>query len=711
MSVSRRTFLKAAGASSAVLSLGFTLPSCTRDSGHATTADSGFRPNIWLEIATSGLVTIWVAEAEMGQGVYTSLPMLVAEELDTPLSTVRVLHAPTDPAYGTQSTGGSTSIRNSWKPLREAGAAARAMLVDAAAKHWGVKPAACHTDGGRVLHDASGRKLGYGDLTTLAAKEPVPAVVTLKSPNEFKILGRPFRRLDSPEKVDGSAKFCTDIVLPGLVYASVAHPPVFGSPVGNFKADDAKRVKGVREVFAIESGVAVVADNSWSAMRGARAVRFTGTGGGSLKTSHSIRDDLRSAVKREGVVTLESGNVASASSAAARTIEAEYHLPFQAHATMEPMGCTAVVKDGRCEVWASTQSPTEAKNVATRYVSGTAARLWRQASEKLLGQDTGNVVVHTTLLGGGFGRRLKQDYVAEVVQISAKVGKPVRLLWSREEDMQHDFYRSVSFHSLRAGLDATGMPVFWHHRSAGPSISKSASQNMPYAIANMRSEIHEVATPVPTGPWRSVGHSYHGFVMESFLDELAAAGKIDPVDLRIKLLSGSLRLRHVVEEAANRSGWGRGSATGRALGIAAYSCFGSHVAHVAEVGIGSGGEIRVSRVVCVVDCGMVVNPDTIVAQMESAVAFALSAALKGKITIDGGRVQQSNFDDFPILRIDEMPRVEVHILPSMEAPGGIGEPGVPPLAPAVANAIYRATGIRVRTIPVGSVREQQSPAV
>ena len=709
MPISRRSFLKAAGAASAGLTLGIVLPSLGSqpDHGEWPRTPGSFRPNIWLQITPDGLVHVRVAEAEMGQGVFTALPMLIAEELDVPLSTMRVEHATTDPVYGSQSTAGSSSVRNAWRPLREAGAAARAMLVAAAAKDWAVDPATCRTANAMVIHDSSRRKRSYAELASLAATMPLPKTVALKDPDKFRLVGRPTRRLDSPEKVNGTARYSTDIVLPDLVYASIAHPPVFGSPTSQFDAGAAKSVKGVLRVFPIDSGVAVIANNSWAAIQGARAVRFPANPMRNEVTSESIRAGLRRAVRKAGTIARSVGDVDSASATAAHTFEAEYELPFQAHATMEPMGCTAVFKNRRCEIWAPTQAPTNAEKVAMRYVLGAAKRVWDEASGKLTGHDAGDVTVHTTLLGGGFGRRLKQDYVAEVVQIAKRVGRPVRFTWSREEDVQHDFYRPVSLHLLRGGLDKKGMPLFWHHRTAGPDLDKSTSEYLPYSIANIRSEIREVPSPVPTGAWRSVADSYHAFVTECFLDENAAAGKIDPVDLRIRLLGGAPRLRQVVERVATISKWGRRLASNRAQGLAAYSCRDTHVAQVAEVEVGHDGRIRVPRVTCVIDCGMVVNPDTVIAQMESAVAFALSATLKGQITISGGRVQQSNFHDFPIVRMDEMPHVDVHIVPSKEPPGGVGEPGVPPLAPAVANALYRATGIRARMLPVRNLRDLQ----
>jgi isoquinoline 1-oxidoreductase beta subunit len=705
--ISRRSFLKAAGAASAGLTLGIMLPSpgSQPDRGEWPKTPGSFRPNIWLQVTTDGLVHVRVAEAEMGQGVFTALPMLIAEELDVPLSSMRVEHATTDRVYGPQHTAGSSSVRDAWRPLREAGAAARAMLVAAAAKDWAVDPATCRTVNATVIHDSSRRKRSYAQLTKLAATMQLPAVVNLKSPAEFRLLGRPARRLDSQEKVNGTARYGTDIVLPDMVYASIAHPPVFRSSTSDFDAGAAKSVKGVLQVFPIDSGVAVVADNSWAALQGARAVRFPANPMRNDVTSESIGAGLRQAVRNAGTVARSVGNVDLASAAAAHTLEVEYELPFQAHATMEPMGCTAVFRNRRCEIWAPTQAPTNAEKVAMRYVLGAAKRVWDEASGKFTGHDAGDVTVHTTLLGGGFGRRLKQDYVAEVVQIAKRVGRPVRFTWSREEDVQHDFYRPVSLHLLRGGLDKKGMPLFWHHRTAGPDLDKSTSEYLPYSIPNLRSEIREVPTPVPTGPWRSVADSYHAFVTECFLDENAAAGKIDPVDLRIRLLGEAPRLRRVVERVATISKWGRRPPSNRAQGLAVYSCRDTCVAHVADVEISNDGQIRVPRVTCVIDCGMVVNPDTVIAQMESAVAFALSATLKGQITISGGRVKQSNFHDFPIIRMDEMPHVDVHIVPSKEPPGGVGEPGVPPLAPAVANAIYRATGKRIRTLPIKNIRD------
>jgi isoquinoline 1-oxidoreductase beta subunit len=636
----------------------------------------------------------------MGQGVYTGLAMLVAEELDVDFAHVRVEHASLDPAYGYQLTGGSTSIRNAWAPLREAGAAARHMLVAAAATRWGTSTSYCRPARGFVTNSKTGVKLSYGELASAAARLPVPTAVALRDPADFRLIGRAMRRLDAPGHVDGSASFATDVSLPGLLYATVVHPPVFGQRIKSVDDSAARKIRGVREVFAIDTGVAVVADNTWSALRAAQQLRIAYSGDmPKLASSAEISKALRTANESVGKITRNDGNAPKHLVAGTDSlVVADYELPYQAHATMEPMCCTASYATDKVEIWAPTQSPTLAKK-ATDEIIAEGAR----PGDRIQTSRNPEVILHTPVLGGGFGRRLEQDYVRETLRIARRVGRPVRMMWSRDEDMQHDHYRPVSRHALRARLADDGLPIAWQHRMAGPGIGRGIQDYLPYAIPNLRMEVHSIPASVPNGAWRSVGHSFHAFVVESFVDELASTARQDPVDYRLKLLSKTPRVRATLARAAELAKWKPGASTPR--GVAVYESFGSVVAMIADVAIDKQDLIRVPRMVCVVDCGIAVNPDSVVAQMEGGIAFALSATLKSRITIDGGRVQQNNFGDFSILRIDEMPKIEVHIIPSKEAPGGIGEPGVPPVAPAVANALFRATGMRVRTLPVRNLSD------
>lgn len=703
MALSRRQFIVVSGASVAGLTLGVRFAA---NPFAASSADSGgIQPNLWLRIAPSGLVTVIVPEAEMGQGVYTGLSMLLAEELDVDFSNVRVEQAPLDPAYGYQLTGGSSSVRNSWKPLREAGAAARQMLIAAAAARWDTSPDQCRAAGGYVTSSKSRTRLSYGELASEAARLPVPSSVALRDPAEFRLIGRSMRRLDTPAHLNGSALFATDVALPGLLHATVVHPPVFGARVKAVDDSAARKTPGIREIFAIESGVAVVANNSWSALRAAQQLRITyNDDRHTLSSSADISKALQAANETAGKVTRDNGNASKHLDAGTGPIiAADFELPYQAHATMEPMCCTASYTADKIEVWAPTQSPSLAKKAADEIIAEGS-----QPGDRIQSSRNPKLMLHTPVLGGGFGRRLEQDYVRETLRISRRMGVPVRMMWSRDEDIQHDRYRPVSRHALRARLGANGLPIAWQHRMAGPGIGRGTQDYLPYAIPNVRMEVHNVPMSVPNGAWRSVGHSFHAFVVESFVDELAAAARQDPVEFRLKLLAQAPRLRATLVRAAELAKWKPGASDPR--GIAVYESFGSVVVMIVDVAIDKQDLIRVPRVVCVVDCGIAVNPNSVIAQMEGAIAFGLSATLKSRITIEGGRVQQSNFDNFPILRIDEMPRVEVHIVPSKDAPGGIGEPGVPPLAPAVANALFRATGIRARTLPVANLHELRRSA-
>ncbi len=705
----RRDFIKVVSVAGGGLILGFYLPSKEELLATEPVPATAFAPNAWLRIDLDGSVTVTVAKSEMGQGVRTSLPMLLAEELEADWSKIRIEPALADPKYGDMTTGGSTSVRKSWLPLRKAGATPREMLISAAAQTWGVERATCRAEQGAVIHVPSGRSLTYGQLVETAAKLPVPALnhdasgpadVPLKDTKDFRIIGKSAARLDTPEKLDGKAVFGLDVKVPGMLVATVARCPVFGGKVKSFDATKAMAVKGVRHVAQVPSGVAVVADSTWAAMQGREALAITWDEGPSAGLdSAGIRKMFEESAKKTGMVARSEGDAAGALAAAAKKLEAIYEFPFLAHATMEPMNCVADVRKDGAEIWAPTQSP--------QWAQGDVA--------KLLGLPEEKVKVHTTLLGGGFGRRAMPDFVVEAAHVSKAAGAPVKVVWTREDDMQHDFYRPASYHRVGAGIDSSGRLVAWTHRLVAPSViaqvfgiqpkageadAVDGAAQLPYSVPNLLVDYVMVNTAVPVGWWRSVYNSQNPFVNECFLDEVAAAAGKDPYELRRQLLPEGSRLRGVLELAATKAGWGKPLPAGHARGIAGHFSFGSYIAQVAEVSVEASGKVKVHRVVCAVDCGRVVNPDTIEAQMESGIVYGLTAALKGAITIEKGRAQQNNFHDYQMLRMDEMPFVEVHIQPSKEAPGGVGEPGTPPIAPAVANAIFAATGKRIRRLPI-----------
>ena len=697
--LTRRDFLRTSALGGTGLVIAFYLP--TKADLRGQGAQPPFQPNAWLQVDPQDNVTIWVGKSEMGQGVRTSLPMIVAEELDADWTHVRIEPALADAhKYGNQLTGGSTSVRTSWEPLRRAGAQARAMLIAAAAQSWGVAPESCRAESGSVVHDASGRRARYGSLAEAAAKLPVPEKPPLKNSNDFRIIGKSLPRLDTPSKVDGSARFGIDVRVPGMLFAVVARCPVFGGKLARFDPTRAKAVKGVRAVVPISSGVAVVANSTWAALQGRKALDVTwDEGPHAALTSAEISRTFAKLAAGPAAVAREEGDAEAALKRAARTLEAVYEVPFLAHATMEPMNATADVRPGSCEVWVPTQFPSMAQQVAG----------------KIAGLPPEKVTVHITLLGGGFGRRAEADFVADAVEVSKAAGAPVQVLWTREDDMQHDRYRPASYHVLRAGLDADGRLIAWTHRVVAPSISGQRGEkleggldhgavdgaaDLPYAIPNLRVDYVMANTPVPVGYWRSVYASQTAFANECFLDEIAAAANKDPVELRRDLLRNSPHHKAVLELVTLKSGWGKPLPAGHFRGLAVHKSFHSYVAEVAEVSLEKDGTPRVHRVVCAIDCGLAVNPQGVGSQMQSGIVYGLSAALRGKITIDKGRVQQSNFDDYQPLRFDEMPQVEVHIVPSTEPPTGTGEPGLPPIAPAVANAVSAVRGQRVRKLPI-----------
>jgi len=708
--MSRRTFLKASAAAGGGLLLSFSLPALRRHAEAAgpSTANT-FAPNGFIRIGRDGRVTLLMHKAEMGQGVYTSMPMLIAEELEVELGQVHLEAAPpddtlyADPLIGQQMTGNSTSVRGAWEPLRRAGATARAMLVAAAAQSWKVDARSCRAERGTVIHVPTGRRLKYGALADTAARLPVPDKVALKDPKDFKLIGTPAKRLDTPDKVNGKAQFGIDVKVPGMKIATVAACPVFGGKLAGVDDSKAKAVKGVRQVVRLDNAVAVVADHMWAAQQGLGAldIRWDEGPNARLTTADIVRQ-LEAASQKPGAVARKEGDVARAMAGAARTVEAVYQTPFLAHATMEPMNCTVHVRKDGCDVWVGTQVQTRAQ----------------AAAAKVTGLPLEKVQVHNFLLGGGFGRRLEVDFIAQAVRIARQVEGPVKVVWTREEDTQHGVYKPYFYDRLAAGLDAQGMPIAWRHRLTGSSVMARMAPPLfkngldpdtiegaaepPYTFPNMLVEYVRQEPPgIPTGWWRGVGPTHNVFVVESFIDELAAAAKMDPVKYRRALLGKSPRARAVLDLAAVKAGWGQPLPSGRGRGISLLHGFGeTYIAQVAEVSVSKAGDVRVHRVVAAVDCGMIVNPDTVKAQMEGGIIFGLSAALFSEITLKGGRVEQSNFHNYRVLRINEAPVIEVHLVKSAEAPGGLGEPPTSGAAPAVTNAIFAATGKRVRKLPI-----------
>lgn len=727
--LSRRTFVKygitLGAAAGGGLLLGFSVPAAGGDARRSVLGGDAvegaqpgvFAPNAFVRIDRAGQVTLVMPKVEMGQGVYTSIPMLIAEELEVPLSSVTLDHAPPneklflDPLLGGQLTGGSTSIRYAWEPMRRAGATARTLLVSAAAAQWKVDPASCHAQNGEVLHAPSGRRASYGQLADAAAKLPAPKDVALKKPEDFKLIGQPVKRLDSPEKVDGSAQFGLDVRVPGMLYAVIVNSPVFGGTVASVDDGAARRVPGVRQVVRADNAVAVVGDHTWAAKRGASALVVQwNEGAGARVSMREIVADLARAAERPGAVARRDGDVERGFADAKTRVDAVYQQPFLAHATMEPVNCTVHVRPDGCDVWVGTQVPTRAVDAARR-VTGLPAE---------------KIAIHNHLLGGGFGRRLETDMIEQALKIGKQVNAPVKVVWTREEDIQHDMYRPYYYDRISAGLDANGRPVAWRHRIVGSSImarfappafkdgvdpdAVEVAADLPYDLPNQRIEyVREEPRHVPTAFWRGVGPTRGTFVVESFIDELAAQAKADSVAYRRALLGKSPRARNVLDTATRAAGWGASMPKGQGRGVSVMYAFGSYFSMVADVAVDN-GEVSVRRVVCAVDCGMVVNPDTIEAQVQGGIIFGITAALYGEITIRDGRVEQRNFTDYRMLRIDQTPSIDVHIVKSAEAPGGIGEPGTAAVAAAVANAIYAATGKRLRQLPVGDQLRASNPA-
>ncbi len=644
--------------------------------------------NPWVKITRDGTVIVVIGQSEMGQGVTTSLPMLVAEELETPLDRVAIELGPADHAYDNpiihlQITVGSLSIQTNWERMRRAGAEVRERLIAAAAAEWRAPASECQAKAGRVTHLPTGRSLAYGALAESAATLPVPRNPPLKAFDAFTLLGKPTARRDIPAHVAGRTIFGADVRVAGTVAATIAMPPVFGAKFARMEDAAARAVPGVRDIVKIPSGVAVVADDIWSAMQGREALRVSWQGGLAGLASEQITQRFRQALARPGAPIQENGDAPRAIAGAATILEAEYETPYLAHAPIEPINCTARIAGGLCEVWVPTQSQT----------------LAQQAAAEAAGLPPDKVRIHTTYLGGGFGRRSVPDVVTQAVEIAKAIGKPVQLMWTRAEDMHHDRYRPASLASLRGGLDESGNPIAWLHRVAGPELAGEGLQ-IAYDIPNLKTEHIKDDPGVPTGYWRSVGASQNAFAVEGFMDELAAAAGIDPVEFRLRRLGKSPRLKAALAMAAEKSGWGEALPAGRTRGVAAYYAHGGWAAQVAEISIAAGGAIKLHRIVCAADCGFIVNPDTAKAQLEGAIVFGLTAALKDRITIADGRAEQSGFRDYPLLTMAETPPIDIHLLPSREAPTGAGECGVPPVAPAIANAVFAATGKRIRRLPI-----------
>ncbi len=707
---SRRKFLKDSVGLLGGLVIGFYLPA---RSGRAYAADAKpkqvYPPNAFIHIAPDDSITIVVNKSEMGQGVYTSLPMLINEELEADWSRISVESAPVaavynDTRFGMQLTGGSSSIPSSWEQMRQVGAVARVLLIRAAAAQWGVPEGECHAENSQVIHAVSGQKSSYGKLADAAAKLPMPENVALKSPKDFKIIGKPMKRLDTPEKINGSAKFGLDVYLPGMLTVLIARCPVFGGKVKSFNADEARKLPGVQGVYQVPTGIAVAATGFWPARtaRDLLQIEWDEGAGATLSTPAMFAEYLELA-KQPGAVARHDGDTVQGFKHAHKSITAEYEVPYLAHAAMEPLNVVVDLKPDQCIIWTGTQAQT----------------MDRAAAAKISGLKPEQVEIHTTYLGGGFGRRAnpRSDFVSEAVQVAMAVGHPVKVVWTREDDTQGGNYRPMWADHIEAGINKDGKPLAWKHTIVGQSIvagtafesfmthngidatSVEGAATLPYLIPNLQVELHSVKNEVPVQWWRSVGHSHTAFVVETMMDELAHIAGRDPVAYRLDILPSNSRYRGVLKLAAEKSGWGKKKLpAGHAYGVAVHQSFNSYVAQVAQVSL-ENGKARVHRVIAAVDCGQVVNPDGVHQQIESAIVFGLSAALHGAITLEKGRVMQSNFNDYPPLRYSEMPQVEVHIVASSEPPSGIGEPGTPPIAPAVANALFKLTGKRLRRMP------------
>ena len=721
LNISRRTFIKAGALVVGGLVIAFSIPHAKRFLMPGSVADKAPdaakdatklpTPNAYLRIGTDNTITVMLAHSEMGQGIWTTLPMLIAEELDADWSKIKVEHASAAPeyihtAYGIQITGGSSTTWSEFDRYRQAGALTRALLINAAAEKLGVAANGLKTENGFVI--SGDEKITYGDLAEAAANLETPKSITLKEPKDWKIIGKATKRLDGPEKINGTAIFGQDIQFDGLMTAMVARSPVFGGTVKNFDATAAKQIKGVRQVVQVPTGVAVIADNYWAAKKGREALKVDwDLGENASLDSNALLAEYKKMAASPGLIAAKAGDTKTALSKAGKFVEAEYALPYLAHSPMEPLNCAVKIDKEGCEIWTGTQ------------MQGTD----QTAAAKILGLKPEQVKIHTLFLGGGFGRRANPaaDFVSEAVQVAKAAGVPVKTVWSREDDVKGGYYRPMFVHKAKIVLDPNGMPSAWEHVAVGQSImlgtpfeafqikdgidatSVEGTADSPYlkSIPNHQVSLHTVKSTIPVLWWRSVGHSHTAFVMESLIDELAHSAKQDPLEYRRALLKDHPRHLAALNLAAEKAGWDKPLAKDVFRGIAVHESFGSYVAQIAEVSVDK-GEVKVHRMVSAIDCGLAVNPDSLKAQMESSVSFGLGAALQSEITFKDGMVEQSNFHDYQVMRMGNMPKVEVYIVQSTEKMGGVGEPGLPPVAPAVTNAIFAATGKRIRTLPIGN---------
>jgi isoquinoline 1-oxidoreductase beta subunit len=704
---SRRDFLRQTAFASGGLVIAIALPGCGKQDSVASgsvDAPTNVDVNAWLKVGSDNRITFLCDRSEMGQGVYTSLTMLIAEELGVPPERIHVEFAPANEVYtnnllGTQITGGSTSVRDAWEKLRKAGAQARTMLLSAAARDWGVKAQDCHVEDGFCV-SPKGMRVTFGQVAAAAATFAVPEKVVLKPASEFRFIGTPVKRLDTPMKVDGSARYGIDVRLPDMLYAALTQPPTLGGKVKSFDDSAAQTMPGYKATVQTSSGVAVVADSWYRARKARDVVKIEWDNGPNASLDDAaILKGLQGAAGNEAKVARKDGDVDAALKSAAKVIKSEYTLPLLAHATLEPQNCTAWVHDGKCDIYAPTQIQLVAQGAAA----------------KAAGLEAKDVNVHTTFLGGGFGRRLDVDFIPAAVEVAKAVGKPVKLLWTREDDTTHDTYRPPAFDQLAAGFDASGKLTAMKVRLVGPSITArmfpsvvekiidpfaiEAAANYPYDVPNVQVDYVQHEIGIDVGYMRSVSHALNCFVVESFMDELAAHAKKDPVAFRMSLLEKQPRYREVLKLATREAKYGS-PPKGQFQGVALMEGYGTYMAQVADISLGSDGKVKVHRIVCAVDCGQMVNPNTVVAQVEGSIVFGLTSALWGEINLQNGRVQQTNFDSYRLARMNEIPRIDTYLIPSTEAPGGIGEPAVALVAPAVCNAIHAATGKRLRSLPL-----------
>lgn len=697
--LNRRKFLKLSA-----YSAGFSLViginwSCSNQPNDSKSKQYHFEPNVWLRFNQENGLIITINESEMGQGVYTSLAMILAEEFCIDWLDINIERALAHPKYGFQLTGGSNSVKKAWKTMREAGAIAREIMITAGSQYLKVPRDECIAKSGEVIHTASKKKAQYKQLLHIASEIKIPEHVKLKKIEDYEIIGQSIPRIDIPNKINGSAVFGMDVKLQGMVYATIGHCPFFNGSLKSFNKAKAKSVAGVLDIFELDNAVVVVAEDTWAAFRGLKeaSLKWEDTGE-RLLSDKTIKEHLNSLNIDAANKVVDIGeHIEKVSSE--DYVRRQYTLPFQAHATMEPMNCTATIRNEVLEIWVPTQSPSLAYDVAKEELQKSSYfPIIEKLKSKILRQHDKNIIIHTTLLGGGFGRRLQQDYVAEAVKITKRIKKPVQLVWSREEDIQNDYYHPYSIHELSGKLDENGKPHVWINIVKGVGIGNGNSAKIPYDIENISINAIDVDIGIRTGPWRSIAQHYHTYACEHFFDELVKEGGRDPLEIRLELLGKNIRLKKTLQVVADKSGWGRSGTRGEFHGVAVRSSFGSHVALAAIIRI-TGKIIKVDKIICAIDCGIVINPDTVKSQVEGSVIYGLTAALKSSINIQSNRIKQSNFHDYNLLRMYETPDIDVIIIKSNEPPGGVGEAAVPPVAPAIANAILAATGNSITTLP------------